>query len=150
MVSLDPEIWKIFLVSISSEVPSGAGNGPTSPNYCMEKMENLVSQRRSKSRISNWTFFRLIQSFSVCWKKKFSIFSSDTVYGLFFCPSVGGWVCNLVTSHSLACKEWCLLYIVSLKLAPYYNQDRNFYETNCQVLFKFCIHLEYHQYFFQF
>ena len=53
------EIWKIFLVLILSEVPSGAGNSSTSSNVLKEKMENLVSQRRSKSWISNSTFFRL-------------------------------------------------------------------------------------------
>ena len=47
------------MVLVSSEVSSGARNGSTSANVCKEKIENLVSQQRSKSRISNSTFFRL-------------------------------------------------------------------------------------------
>ena len=44
---------------ISSEVPFSPRNGSTFPNVLKEKLENLVSQQRSKSRISNSTFFRL-------------------------------------------------------------------------------------------
>ena len=57
MVSLDPEISILLKLSISSEVSSGARNGPTSANVPKEKMENLVSQQRSKSRISNLLIF---------------------------------------------------------------------------------------------
>ena len=63
LVSLDPEISILLKVLVSSEVPFCPENGSTFPNVPKEKLENLVSQRRSKSRISNSTFFR---SISMC------------------------------------------------------------------------------------
>ena len=96
MLSLGPELWKIFWVLVLSEVSSWSVNGPTFANVRREKLENLVSQQRSKSRITNSTFS-----------------DNDTVYIIicfqyFWTPDISFtslWLCRPVrpSIHSFVC-----------------------------------------------
>ena len=48
MVSLDPELSKLFLVLMSTSGPFGSQNGTTSPNFRKQKLETSFLQHESK------------------------------------------------------------------------------------------------------
>ena len=48
MVSLDPELSKLFLVLMSTRHSSGPQNGPTFPNFRKQKLKTSFLQHESK------------------------------------------------------------------------------------------------------